>query len=83
MHRKTISITDEMEAHIRARVDSGDYANDSEYIRDLIRRDKARREAEEELRALIQEGIDSGPSDKSIEDIWQEVLAEREVSAAQ
>ncbi len=83
MHRKTISITDEMEAFIRSRVASGDYANDSEYIRDLIRREKARKQAEEELRAMIQEGLDSGPSDKTVEDIWQEVLAEREVSAAQ
>ena len=77
MHRKTISITDEMEAYIRDRVDSGDYANDSEYIRDLIRREKARREAEEELGRMIDAADASGTSDKTVEDIWQDVLARR------
>jgi hypothetical protein len=35
-----------------AQVDSGKYGNDSEYFRDLIRRDQDRREAETQLRFM-------------------------------
>ena len=78
MHRKTITITEEMETWVRGRVGSGDYGNDSEYIRDLIRRDRERREAEEQLRAMIGEAEASGVSDRTVEDIWAE--AEKAVS---
>ena len=44
--RKAITITDQMENWVKAQVDSGKYGNDSEYFRDLVRRDQERREAE-------------------------------------
>ena len=43
MQRKTITITDQMESWVKAQVDSGKYGNDSEYFRDLVRRDQERR----------------------------------------
>lgn len=62
MLRKTIVIPETMESWIKARIESGRYVNDSEYMRDLIRRDQDRHSAELELRAMIQEGLDSGVS---------------------
>ena len=50
-----------MRAYIDARVASGHYGNTSEYIRDLIRKDQAE-EAKARLRALIEEGLLSGPA---------------------
>ena len=73
MMRKTITIPAAMEDWIKAQIESGRYGNDSEYFRDLIRRDQDRRLAERELRALIQEGLNSGISSKSVPDIMRDV----------
>ena len=55
MQRKTITITDQMENWVKAQVDSGKYGNDSEYFQDLIRRDQDSREAETQLRFMLDE----------------------------
>jgi len=38
--RKTITLTDKQDQWIKAQIASGAYTNDSEYIRDLVRRDQ-------------------------------------------
>ena len=38
--RKTITVTDQQDRWIKARITGGGFTNDSEYIRDLIRRDQ-------------------------------------------
>ena len=50
-----------MRAYIDERVKSGSYGNTSEYLRDLIRRDQEA-QAAQRLRALIEEGLASGPA---------------------
>jgi antitoxin ParD1/3/4 len=72
MMRKTITIPEQMEAWVKAQIAAGRYANDSEYFRDLIRRDQERRAGEKELGRLTDEGLESGISDKTVEDIWRE-----------
>lgn len=73
MMRKTITIPDAMESWIKARIESGRYVNDSEYMRDLIRRDQERHAGEEQLRGLIAEGLESGTSNASAADIKKRV----------
>ncbi len=75
MMRKTITIPDAMEEWIKARIETGGYANDSEYLRDLIRRDQERHGAAERLRELIAEGLESGVSEHSVEDVRTRVEA--------
>lgn len=75
MTRKTITIPEAMEDWVKTQIASGRYANDSEYFRDLIRRDQERREALEQLRALIDEGDASGTSTKTVPQIMEEVEA--------
>jgi len=70
--RKTITFTKKQDDWIKQQIAGGDYTNDSEYIRDLIRKDQQRRQNQLELELAIQEGIDSGVSDKTVEDIWRE-----------
>jgi antitoxin ParD1/3/4 len=70
--RKTITLTDAQDDWIKSQVSNGDFTNDSEYLRDLIRRDQ---EKERALKAAIDEGLASGPSPRSIEDIWAEAEA--------
>lgn len=71
---KTISVTKKNEAWINSRVDSGDFGNASEYIRDLIRRDQERQTKIEAIRAALIEGEESGISDRTPEDIRDAVL---------
>jgi antitoxin ParD1/3/4 len=73
MLRKTITIPDAMDGWVKAQIESGRYGNDSEYFRDLIRRDQEKRQAEQDLRVLIQEGLDSGVSLSTIPDIMKRV----------
>lgn len=63
MSRKTLSfaLPETMRAYIDTRVATGHYGNTSEYIRELVRKDQAE-EAKTRLRALIEEGLASGPS---------------------
>ncbi len=70
MQRKTITITNQQETWVKSVIDSGDYGNDSEYFRDLIRRDQARRSAGFELRRLLEEAETSGFSERTPMEIW-------------
>lgn len=73
MLRKTITITDQMENWVKQQIDSGRYGNDSEYFRDLIRRDQERLDAEIKLRGLLDEAEASSISKHSVMDIWDRV----------
>ncbi|WP_420400965.1 type II toxin-antitoxin system ParD family antitoxin [Flagellimonas sp.] len=70
--RKSITFTHQQDLWIKQQIEKGDYTNDSEYLRDLVRRDQANQQKLEELRAAIQTGLDSGVSDKTVEEIWKE-----------
>jgi antitoxin ParD1/3/4 len=58
--RKTITLTDKQDDWIKAQIDAGHYTNDSEYIRDLIRREQERNTEIESIRAALIEGENSG-----------------------
>lgn len=62
----TIALTREMAGFVRNAVDTGEYASTSEVIRDAVREWKERRDllgyTVEELRGLVREGLESGPS---------------------
>jgi antitoxin ParD1/3/4 len=61
----SVALTPDMAADLRAAVEGGDYGSVSEVVRDALRDWRLRRRFEtvetEELRRLVQEGIDSGP----------------------
>jgi antitoxin ParD1/3/4 len=71
--RKTITLTDKQNEWIKAQIASGDFTNDSEYIRDLVRRDKEQNAQFMALKQAIQEGLDSGVSNKTITGIIEDV----------
>jgi antitoxin ParD1/3/4 len=58
--RKTITVTDQQNTWIKAQITAGAFTNDSEYIRDLIRRDQASQSDIEAIRAALIEGEESG-----------------------
>lgn len=58
--RKTITLTDQQDSWIKSQIDAGHYTNDSEFIRDLIRRDQERSAETEAIRAALIDGENSG-----------------------
>lgn len=72
--RKTITLTYQQHDWIKAQIANGDYTNDSEYFRDLVRRDQEKFRA---LKAAVEEGIASGPSTRTVDDIWAEAEVRR------
>lgn len=58
--RKTITVTDQQDSWIKARIAAGAFTNDSEYIRDLIRRDQASQADIQSIRAALIEAEQSG-----------------------
>ena len=51
--RKTIALTDQQDAWIKAQIAAGRYTNDSEFIRDLSRRDQERSAELDAVRAAL------------------------------
>lgn len=77
MTRKTITIPGAMENWVKVQIAAGRYASDSEYFRDLIRRDQERHAAADRLRAVLNEAEASGLSESSVEEIWADAEARR------
>ena len=73
--RKIITLTDQQDQWIKAQTTAGNFADDSEYIRELIRRDQGETTGIQALKAAIQKGLDSGVSDKTVPMIMEEVEA--------
>ncbi len=69
MATMNVSLPDPMKDWVEAQAKTGRYSNASDYVRDLIRRDQERTEKLTELQRLITEGIESGVSTRSIDDI--------------
>ncbi len=58
--RKVITLTDTQDAWVKSQIESGGYTNDSELIRDLIRREQERVAEIESIRTALIEGEKSG-----------------------
>lgn len=61
MGTMNISLPDPMKSWVEDQTKSGRYANSSDYVRDLIRRDRARLEAIAEIQGAIDAALASGP----------------------
>lgn len=72
MKTLNVSLTGPLREWIDAQVDSGEYANASDYIRDLIRHDQTQRDA---LRLALIEGEQSGISKRKVGKIIQSTKA--------
>ena len=78
--RKTITVTEQQDEWIKARIGAGGYTNDSEYIRDLIRRDQDRHAKIAAMQKLVDEGLASGLGARSVEDIFDKAIARAKAS---
>lgn len=75
--RKTITVTDQQDDWIKAQIKAGLYTNDSEYLRDLIRREQDQVAEIEAIRAALIEGENSGePREFDVEEFKKQMRAE-------
>jgi antitoxin ParD1/3/4 len=79
--RKTITLTSKLDEWIKSQTNDGEFTNDSEYIRDLVRRDQDQKSKLLALKAAIQEGLDSGVSDRTVGEIWAEAEARHQAKS--
>ena len=71
--RKTITFTEQQDQWIKAKIAGGQFTNDSEYIRDLVRRDQEKNAEIEAIRTALIEGEQSGMSTRTPDDIRKAV----------
>ncbi|WP_438753001.1 type II toxin-antitoxin system ParD family antitoxin [Pararhizobium sp. O133] len=74
MATMTISLPDPMKEWIETQIGKGEYASASDYLRDLVRRDRSRRDQEmtmDELRQLVAESRASGTGKQSLYTIFE------------
>jgi len=69
MATMNISVPDPMKDWVQSQVEKGSYSNTSDYVRDLIRKDQENRNQIVVLQKAITEGLDSGFSGKSFDEI--------------
>jgi len=72
MATMNVSLPDPMKAWVENQVKGGQYGNASDYVRDLIRRDQQNREKTKALQNAITKGLESGMSDRTVQDIVRE-----------
>lgn len=72
MATMNISLPDRLKQWVEEQVATGRFANASDYVRDLIRREEERERVFAELRALAEEGRASGMSEKSLDQVIEE-----------
>ncbi len=74
MMRKTISMPDQMADWISARIERGQFNNESEYFRDLVRRDQE----EEARKAYLVSRLESG-SEQLTNGAYSDLTSEEEI----
>lgn len=75
MTSMNVSLPESMRRFIEDQIATGGYGTVSEYFRELVRADKQRK-AEDELAALLLQGIKSGKATPMTNQDWTEIRAE-------
>ena len=76
-----ISLPDSMRDWVESRIDTGLYSNNSDYVRDLIRKDQLREEKVNAMQKAITDGLESGAAGKlDMQAIKQKARAEAGLS---
>lgn len=73
MATMNVSLPDAMKDWVEGRTETGRYSNSSDYVRDLIRRDQEREAKIKAMQTLIDEAIEAGESELSVEEIFDSV----------
>jgi antitoxin ParD1/3/4 len=77
MASMNVSVPEPMRDWVQQRIESGQYASVSDYVRDLIRRDQVEADETRALIAALRDGERSGVSTRRIPEIIAAIKAER------
>jgi antitoxin ParD1/3/4 len=72
MATMNVSLPDPMKDWVEAQARTGRYSNASDYVRDLIRRDQERAEKVVAMQRMVDEGLASGISKRTMDEILAE-----------
>ncbi|AWB67904.1 type II toxin-antitoxin system ParD family antitoxin [Saccharobesus litoralis] len=78
MVKKSITVTDQQEQWMQAQLASGNYASDSELLRDLIRKEQQRNAEVEAIRLKLIEAEQSGFSSRTPAEIISDVIKRKQ-----
>lgn len=76
--RKSITFTKQQDTYIKSLIEKGFYTNDSEYVRDIIRKDQENRKNGIDLYDALIDGIESGASQDTVDSIWDQAIKAHE-----
>lgn len=80
MATMNISLPDPMKKWVEAQTETGRYANASDYVRDLIRRDQERNDKIAAMQRFVDDGLESGIGTRSKNALFAEALKRTETS---
>jgi antitoxin ParD1/3/4 len=81
MIKKSVTVTDAQNEWIQSQLSLGNYASDSELLRDLIRKEQARLDGIEAIRSALLVGEKSGISTRNVKQIMSDVLKAKSIDA--
>ena len=69
--KKSVTLTQQQDEWLKRQIERGRYANESELLRDLIRREQDRHAPQEALRQALLEGRASGVSELDARQVFE------------
>ena len=72
MATMNVSLPDPMKEWVESRAETGRYANASDYVRDLIRKDQERSEKVANMQRFVDAGLESGTGSRSRDSLFEE-----------
>lgn len=75
MATMNVSLPAPLKEWVEGQAKGGKYSNASDYVRDLIRRDQERQDGLTRLQRLVDEGVASGVSTRTMEELLIEARA--------
>lgn len=74
MATMNVSLPDPMKEWVEAQAGTGRYANASDYVRDLIRKDQERSDKIAALQRFVDDGLKSGVGERSKDALFAEAV---------
>ncbi|WP_417547451.1 type II toxin-antitoxin system ParD family antitoxin [Marinobacter segnicrescens] len=74
MATMNVSLPEPMKDWVEAQSRTGRYANASDYVRDLIRKDQDRAEKVARMQQLVNEGLDSGEGSRTMDQLREDAI---------
>ncbi|WP_346894808.1 type II toxin-antitoxin system ParD family antitoxin [uncultured Roseibium sp.] len=81
MATMNVSLPDPMKEWVESRLETGQYSNASDYVRDLIRHDQERVSKIAEMQRLVDEGLESGIGTRGMDELLDAARKKAGVSA--